>query len=148
VSGGKKTAPSLAEVRDAVREIRRRKGMLLVPGDADCRSAGSFFRNPVISEARFQELAARAASASLEIPSYPAPGAHRKVPAAWLVENSGFARGYEQGEAGISHKHALAIINRGEAKASDIVNLKDAIQRAVRQSWAIDLEPEPVFVGF
>jgi len=144
----KKTPPSLAEVREAVREIRRSKGMLIVPGDDDCRSAGSFFKNPVLSEAQFKDLAERAESKGLEIPSYPALDAQRKVSAAWLVEHSGFAKGHAVGPAGISHKHALALINRGEAKASDIFGLKDEIQRGVQKAWGILLEPEPVFVGF
>ena len=144
----KKTPPSLAEVREAVREIRRSKGMLIVPGDDDCRSAGSFFKNPVLSEAQFKDLAERAESKGLEIPSYPALDAQRKVSAAWLVEHSGFSKGYAVGAAGISKKHALALINRGDAKASDIAGLKDAIQRGVQEAWGIPLEPEPVFVGF
>src|SRR6202165_630608 len=144
----KKTPPSLAEVREAVREIRRSKGMLIVPGDDDCRSAGSFFKNPVLSEAQFKDLAERAESKGLEIPSYPALDAQRKVSAAWLVEHSGFATGHAVGPAGVSHKHALALINRGDAKASDIVRLKDEIQHGVQEAWGILLEPEPVFVGF
>ncbi len=144
----KNTPPSLAEVREAVREIRRSKGMLIVPGDEDCRSAGSFFKNPVLSEAQFKDLAGRAAAKGLEIPSYPALDAQRKVSAAWLVEHSGFSKGYAVGPAGTSHKHALALINRGDAKASDIVGLKDEIQRGVQEAWGILLEPEPVFVGF
>ena len=144
----RKTPPSLAETRNAVREIRLSKGMLIVPGDDDCRSAGSFFKNPVLSEAQFKDLAQRAESKGLEIPSYPALDAQRKVSAAWLVEHSGFSKGYELGAAGISHKHALALINRGDAKASDIVGLKDSIQRSVQEVWGILLEPEPVFVGF
>jgi len=145
---GKKTPPSLAETREAVREIRRSKGMLIVPGDDDCRSAGSFFKNPVLSQTQFEELAARAASKGIEIPSYPALAAQHKVPAAWLVEHAGFSKGYVVGEAGISRKHALALINRGDAKASDIVGLKDEIQSGVQGAWGILLEPEPVFVGF
>jgi UDP-N-acetylmuramate dehydrogenase len=144
----KKMPPSLAETREAVRAIRRTKGMLLVPGDEDCRSAGSFFKNPVLRDEQFQDLAARAASKQLEIPSYPALDAQRKVSAAWLVEHSGFSKGYAAGAAGISHKHALALINRGDARASDIVELKDKIQRAVQEAWGVRLEPEPVFVGF
>ena len=140
--------PSLAETRQAVLEIRRSKGMLIVPGDDDCRSAGSFFKNPVLDEAQFKDLAARAAAQGLEIPSYPALDAQRKVSAAWLVEHSGFSKGYTVGAAGISHKHALALINRGEAKANDIVALKDEIQQGVQKVWGIPLEPEPVFVGF
>jgi UDP-N-acetylmuramate dehydrogenase len=142
------TPPSLAETREAVRAIRRSKGMLIVPGDDDCRSAGSFFKNLVLGEGQFQELAGRAASRGLEIPSYPALDAQHKISAAWLVEHSGFRKGYAAGAVGISHKHALALINRGDAKASDIVELKDKIQHAVQEAWGIPLEPEPVFVGF
>jgi UDP-N-acetylmuramate dehydrogenase len=152
LSAEKKT-PSLAEVRAAVREIRRGKGMLIVPGDDDCRSAGSFFKNPVLSEAQFKDLAARAAAKGLEIPSYPGlrsqdKDAQHKISAAWLVEHSGFSKGYAAGAVGISNKHALALVNRGDARASDIVGLKDEIQRGVQEAWGVSLEPEPVFVGF
>jgi len=141
-------APTLAAVRDAVRQIRRSKGMLIVPGDEDCRSAGSFFKNPVLSETQLQDLAQRAQSKGLEIPHYPALDALHKVSAAWLVEHSGFARGFRLGPAGISNKHALALINTGDATAADILRLKEAIQQAVEQAWGVLLEPEPVLVGF
>ncbi len=144
----RETPPSLADVREAVRAIRRSKGMLIVPRDEDCRSVGSFFQNPVLSEDQFRDLAERALSKGLEIPSYPALDKQRKVSAAWLVEHSGFSKGFAAGAAGISHKHALALINRGDAKASDIVELKDKIQHAVQETWGIPLDPEPVFVGF
>lgn len=145
---GSKTPPSLPETRAAVLEIRRSKGMLIVQGDDDCRSAGSFFKNPVLAEQQFKELGARAEAKGLVIPRYPALDAQHKVSAAWLVEHSGFFKGYAMGAAGISHKHALALVNRGEAKASDMIALKDEIQRGVRDVWGISLEPEPVFVGF
>jgi UDP-N-acetylmuramate dehydrogenase len=159
---GEKTMPSLAETREAVRAIRRSKGMMIVPEDRDSPdhevwSAGSFFKNPVLSDEQFKDLAARAAAQGREIPTYPAPrsgnhfpnkDAQHKVSAAWLVEHSGFSKGYALGAAGISHKHALAIINRGNAKASEIVALKDEIQRGVQQAWGILLEPEPILVGF
>jgi UDP-N-acetylmuramate dehydrogenase len=140
--------PSLAQVRNAVREIRKSKGMLIVPGDSDSRSAGSFFKNPVLSEAQFQDLARRTASHGFKIPSYPALEAQHKVSAAWLVEHSGFAKGFTMGAAAISRKHALAIINTGNARAADVVLLKDKVQQGVQQTWGITLEPEPVFVGF
>lgn len=143
-----KTTPSLAAVREAVRQIRRTKGMLIVPGDEDCRSAGSFFKNPVLSEPQFQDLAARAQSKGLEIPSYPALEAQHKISAAWLVEHSGFGKGFHPGRAAISSKHALALVNAGDAQASDIIQLKEAIQQGVQGAWGILLEPEPVFVGF
>ena len=141
-------APSLAQVRDAVREIRKSKGMLIVPGDPDCRSAGSFFKNHVLSETAFQDLARRAASKGLKIPSYPALDAQRKVSAAWLVEHSGFEKGFTLGAAAISNKHALALINTGKARSSDVVQLKEKIQNDVQEAWGIVLEPEPVFLGF
>jgi UDP-N-acetylmuramate dehydrogenase len=143
-----KKTPSLSETRDAVRAIRCSKGMLIIPGDEDCRSAGSFFKNPVLSEEQFKELSDRAAAQGLSIPSYPALDAQHKISAAWLVEHSGFSKGYVAGAAGISKKHALAIINRGDATASDIVALKKEIQDQVKARWEILLEPEPVFVGF
>ena len=145
---GRTSPPSLLEVRDAVRTIRRGKGMLIVEGDQDARSAGSFFKNPVLSEERLRELSARAESEGLAIPSYPALDAQHKVSAAWLVEHSGFGKGFALGRAAISSKHALALINPGDAQARDIVELKDAIQQGVEIAWGIRLEPEPVFVGF
>ena len=147
-SAEKKTPPSLAETRAAVREIRRSKGMLLVPGDDDARSAGSFFKNPVLSEAQFKDLAERAVSKGLEIPSYPALDAQQKVSAAWLVEHSGFSKGYALGPARISNKHALALVNAGQASAADIVRLEEQIQDKVQENWGIMLDPEPVLVGF
>ena len=140
--------PSLAQMRAAVRQIRQSKGMLIVPGDADSRSAGSFFKNPVLSEVQFRDLATRAELKGLKIPSYPALDAQRKVSAAWLVEHSGFSKGFTLGAAGISRKHALALIHTGSASAADIVRLKETIQRGVEKTWGILLEPEPVFVGF
>jgi UDP-N-acetylmuramate dehydrogenase len=140
--------PSLVQVRAAVRQIRQSKGMLIVPGDPDSRSAGSFFKNPVLSDAQFSELSRQAESKGMKIPSYPALDAQHKVSAAWLVEHSGFSKGFTMGAAGISRKHALALINTGGARAADIVRLKEKVQRAVRETWGITLEPEPVFVGF
>jgi UDP-N-acetylmuramate dehydrogenase len=140
--------PTLAQVREAVRQIRASKAMLITPGDEDSHSAGSFFKNPVLSPEEFDALKQRAARQKLEVPSYPALEAQRKVPAAWLVEQSGFPKGYGNGRVGISRKHALAIVNRGGATAVEIVALKDEIQRRVEKQWDIRLEPEPVFVGF
>ena len=140
--------PTLANVRDAVRKIRAGKGMLITDGDDDCRSAGSFFKNPILSADQYQALTTRAAAKNLQIPSYPALEAQKKVSAAWLVEHSGFSRGYGNGPVGISRKHALAIVNRGSATAADVLALKQDIQQRVEEIWGIVLEPEPVFVGF
>ncbi|HUB01346.1 MAG TPA: UDP-N-acetylmuramate dehydrogenase [Terriglobales bacterium] len=145
---GARMEPSLVEVREAVREIRRLKGMLLVEGDPDSHSAGSFFKNPVLTKPQFEDLISRAEARSLKVPAYPALEAQHKVSAAWLVEHSGFSKGFRLGAAAISTKHALALVNTGNAHASDILELKDAIQRRVQSEWGILLETEPVLVGF
>ncbi len=145
---GKKTPPTLAETREAVRHIRALKGMLIVPGDPDCQSAGSFFKNPVLTETEHEDLQKRAALKALTLPSYPALESKKKVSAAWLVEKSGFARGYDLGNVGISRKHALAIINRGGATSAEVLALKDQIQQRVQEIWGVMLEPEPEMVGF
>jgi len=145
---GREGQPSLAEVREAVLSIRAGKGMIISPGDPDSRSAGSFFKNPVLSRAEFDELMRKISVRNLHIPSYPALSQRHKISAAWLVENSGFSKGYAKGNVGISIKHALAIVNRGNATAAEVIALKDEIQAAVERLWGIRLEPEPVFIGF
>jgi UDP-N-acetylmuramate dehydrogenase len=145
---GRDGTPSLAEARKAVQTIRATKGMLTNPGDPDSRSAGSFFKNPVLSGSQHEELIRRAAERGLKVPSYPALQQQHKISAAWLLENSGFHKGYVRGRAGISTKHALAIVNRGGAKAAEIVALQDEIQAAVVRVWGIRLTPEPLLVGF
>jgi UDP-N-acetylmuramate dehydrogenase len=122
--------------------------MVLDPADPDSHSAGSFFKNPVLTDEKFRELEHRATARGLTVPSYPALSAQRKVSAAWLVEQAGFKRGYVRGPVGISSKHSLAMINRGGATAADVLALKDAIQRAVADQFGIVLHPEPVFLGF
>ena len=145
---GRESQPTLAETREAIRDIRARKGMLIVAGDPDSLSAGSFFKNPVVSPEQHEGLSKRATTQGLTLPSYPALEKSKKISAAWLVEHSGFARGYGIGRVGISTKHALAIVNRGGASAAEVLALKDQIQQRVAEIWAIHLEPEPVMVGF
>jgi len=84
----------------------------------------------------------------LQLPSYPAAEGYRKLPAAWLVEHAGFAKGYTKGAAGISRKHALAIVNRGGATAADILALSDEIQAHVLDKFGIKLKSEPALLGF
>jgi UDP-N-acetylmuramate dehydrogenase len=141
---GRSRPPSLAETRDAVCAIRLSKAMLIVPGDDDCRSAGSFFKNPLLTRERFERLQAFAGP----IPNFPAKDGMVKVAAAWLVEHAGFNKGLTRGAVGISRRHALALVNRGGATAADIVALKDEIQKRVLDQFGIELLPEPVFVGF
>jgi UDP-N-acetylmuramate dehydrogenase len=138
--------PDLQQVRDAVREIRRSKAMLIVDGDPDCRSAGSFFKNPQVTPYIYQQVVSKANGKA--VPNW--PGAHElvKLSAAWLIEQSGFHKGLARGPVGISSKHTLAIVNRGGAKAADIILFKDEIQKKVFGEFGIELTPEPVMVGF
>jgi UDP-N-acetylmuramate dehydrogenase len=139
-------APTLAEVRDAVRSIRAQKGMLLVPGDADCRSAGSFFKNPIVPLAKLDSLAHELGIEKQGIPAYPAQDSQVKLSAAWLIERAGFVKGYALGNAGISSRHTLALINRGGATAADVTALRDKVVGTVVSRFAIRLEPEPVWL--
>lgn len=145
--------PGLEEVAAKVREIRRSKGMLLVEGDPDCKSAGSFFKNPVIPVEYFAELAQKLGA---EPPHYPAGPGQVKLPAAWLIEHAGFAKGFAlRGSArvAISTKHTLALVNlveagRGGATAAEVLELRDALVAGVKKSFGILLEMEPILVGF
>lgn len=150
---GQSRVPSLADVREAVRSIRASKAMLLLPGDPDCRSAGSFFKNPIVTEADYLEIQDTARRCELvsrdqAVPRYRAPGGKVKLAAAWLIERSGFSKGYGRGRAGLSTKHTLALVNRGGATAEDLLDLAREIQTGVKRTFGVDLVPEPVFVGF
>lgn len=141
--------PTLREVRDAVISIRRSKSMVIDAADPNSRSVGSFFKNPEISGAEFTELKLAAVKKGLGEPQHFAVSEGIvKVPAAWLIENAGFEKGYRIGRAGISANHALAIINAGGASAGDILALKETIQQGVEDAFGVRLLPEPVFVGF
>ena len=148
-----KANPSLREVRDVVLAIRQSKGMVVSQDDPDSKSAGSFFKNPVVSANDFAKLRERIRNFKIiaseeNIPCFDAPNANVKLSAAWLIEHSGFCKGYALGRAGISGKHALAIVNRGGASAKEIINLMELIQKRVRETFDILLQSEPVFVGF
>jgi UDP-N-acetylmuramate dehydrogenase len=145
---GRTGSPTLQEIREAVRAIRHQKAMLIVEGDEDCRSAGSFFKNPVVDVAIYERVAAQVAPKGLTPPKYPAGNGEVKIAAAWLVEQSGMTKGFTLGPVAISRRHTLAIVNRGGARARDVIALKDLIQQRVRDTFGIELKPEPVFVGF
>jgi UDP-N-acetylmuramate dehydrogenase len=148
--------PSLVEVAAAVRHVRQAKGMLMVDGDPDCHSAGSFFKNPIVTEEQVRQIAA---ASDKEPPRFPAgAGAEKlgrvKVPAAWLIEQAGFSKGYRMGRAGISSRHTLALVNLGGseghagASAAEILALAATITEAVEARFGLRLEMEPVLVGF
>lgn len=141
------TEPTPLDVYHAVREIRHSKGMLIVEGEPDSRSAGSFFKNPVVSPEVFQRTASAVGLSPDQIPHWPAEGGRIKLAAAWLLERAGFVKGYALGHAGISSRHTLALINRDNASAADLFALRDAIQTKVKTLFSIDLEQEPVQLG-
>lgn len=141
----------LPSVRKTVLEIRKRKGMVIDPLDPDTRSDGSFFMNPILdgNDARlFLDRAASVVGTDAPVPTFPASGDRVKLSAAWLIENAGFSRGYVMGNAGLSTKHTLAVINRGGASANEVVALVEAIQERVEDVFGVRLHPEPNFIGF
>ena len=130
----------LADVRDEVLRLRRGKGMVLDPADHDTWSAGSFFTNPVITEEQ-------AASLPPDAPAFPAGEGMVKTSAAWLIDNSGFGKGYGTPPATLSTKHTLALTNRGGARTEDILELARTVRDGVREATGITLEPEPMLIG-
>lgn len=140
----------LAAVREAVLALRRRKGMVLDPADADSVSAGSFFLNPILSADAFITLERRVAEhleGHLCPPAWPEPDGAVKTSAAWLIERAGFHRGYGMGRVGISSKHPLALVNRGGASATELIALARKIRDGVEGAFGVTLRPEPTLVG-
>lgn len=136
--------PTLSETRNAVLEIRAAKSMVIDENDINTRSAGSFFKNPIVTKIMFAEICKKSGEI---IPSYQMGAEMVKIPAAWLIENAGFHKGYRFGKVGISAKHTLALVNYDHGAAADIIGLKDTIQSKVKEKFSIELTPEPVFVG-
>jgi len=134
----------LRAVREAVIAIRKRKGMVLDPTDPDTRSDGSFFMNPVVTPSQFDGLLASAGTKN--IPHFPS-GDQIKLSAAWLIEHSGFHKGFIHGNVGLSSKHTLAVINRGGGSAAEVIELVRMIQGGVREIFGVEIHPEPNFIG-
>ncbi len=131
----------LPDTRAAVLALRARKGMVLDGADHDTWSAGSFFTNPVLSPDAADTLPDGA-------PRYPAGGGAVKTSAAWLIEHAGFTRGFgAPGPVTLSTKHTLALTNRGDATAADVLALARTIRGGVQDAFGITLEPEPVLVN-
>jgi UDP-N-acetylmuramate dehydrogenase len=137
------TQAPAAEVREAVLSLRRAKGMVLDEADPDSRSVGSFFTNPLLDADRAAVLQVSGAKP----PTYPEPDGRVKVSAAWLIEQAGFHKGSFDGPAGISSKHTLALVNRGGARADDVLRVARTIRDGVRKAFGVELVPEPVLVG-
>lgn len=127
----------LDAVRDQVLALRRGKGMVLDAADHDTWSTGSFFVNPVVTADRVP-LGAR---------SWPTEDGGHKLSAAWLIEQAGFPKGYGAGPARLSTKHTLAITNRGQATAADVMALAGEIQTGVERRFGIRLTNEPTLLG-
>lgn len=130
----------VADVRKAVLALRAVKGMLLNESDPDSWSAGSFFVNPILSPVQASQL-------PLEAPRWPQPDGRIKTSAAWLMEHAGVKKGEVHEGARVSSKHVLALVNSGNAKASDIAQLARSAREQVRKVFGITLEPEVHFVG-
>ena len=139
------------EARAAVMELRQRKGMVIDPADPDTRSVGSFFVNPVLDAAAMAAVEAAArirCGAGTRVPRFDAGDGLVKVPAAWLIEQAGFGKGYSLGDgARISSKHTLALVNSGSATTAGLVALAREIRDGVRDTFGVSLAPEPVLVG-
>ncbi len=140
------------EVRSAVTQLRRAKGMVIDPADPDSVSVGSFFVNPILTREALKSLEKRAIASnalhpSERLPHFDVDDAHVKIAAAWLIERSGIEKGAIFGRVGVSAKHALAIINRGGAAADDVIGLAAAIRARVYTTFGVTIEPEPVLVG-
>ena len=144
---GRAEAPTLIEIAETVRSIRRSKGMVLVPGDADTQSAGSYFKNPIVARGDLEGIARAAAVDPDAVPAYPAGEGEVKLSAAWLVERAGFARGFRLGAAGISTRHTLALTNRGGATCADILRLEATVREGVVARFGVCLEREPMLLG-
>ncbi|MGW1073615.1 UDP-N-acetylmuramate dehydrogenase [Streptomyces sp. NPDC002537] len=139
-----------ATARATVLKLRGGKGMVLDPADHDTWSAGSFFTNPILTEAEHAAFLGRVAErlgGDVTPPAYPAGDGHIKTSAAWLIDKAGYTKGYGSGPARISTKHTLALTNRGEATTEDLLALAREVRDGVREAFGVTLVNEPVTVG-
>ncbi len=141
IAPGDTTKP--IQVRRAVLDVRRRKGMVLDVDDHDCWSAGSFFTNPIVEPTVTAGLPEDA-------PHWPTEDGRVKLSAAWLIEHAGFGKGWAvapHARASLSTKHTLAITNRGGATARDVLGLARTIVEGVDREFGVTLRLEPTLVA-
>lgn len=131
--------PDALAVSDAVMRIRRRK----LPDPAVNGNVGSFFKNPMVGAATAETLLAR----HPQLPAWPAGTGRVKLSAAWMVEHCRL-KGLREGDAAVSDRHALVLVNRGAASGADVVRLSRRVQAVVADAFGIALEPEPRLVEF
>jgi len=143
---GGKDPPTLPRVRRTVLELRRRKSMVMSPHSANCRSAGSFFTNPIVTKDVLGFVCEKVGGAN--VPAFDAGAGQVKLSAGWLIERAGFARGTRHGNVGTSSAHTLALVNHGGATALEISSFALRIRDAVRSHFGVVLVPEPAWVGF
>jgi len=144
--------PTLADTRAAVLALRRKKSMVIVDGDPNRRSVGSFFTNPVVSAADAAAVAARALAAGAiasadEMPRWPAPGGAVKLSAGWLIERAGIHKGLRRGPVGVSTAHALALVHLGGGSTAALLELAREVGDAVHARFGMTLVPEPTLIG-
>ena len=128
------TQPAPFHVAEAVLRLRTRK----LPDPAVIGNAGSFFKNPVVPLAQAEALKRE----HPVLPSWPGSEGHAKLSAAWLIETCGF-KGLREGDAGISNRHALVLVNHGQARGAELWALAQRVQAGVRERFGVELEPEP-----
>lgn len=128
-----KNIPDIADVRQAVINIRKSK----LPEPDEIGNAGSFFKNPIIELKHFEKLVRKYPL----IANYPLKDGKIKIAAAWLIEQCGL-RGVSSGDAGTHEKHALILINKGNASGRELKEFSEMIQNKVYEKFAIQLEPE------
>jgi UDP-N-acetylmuramate dehydrogenase len=136
----------LADVRAAVLALRRAKGMVVDSSDPDSRSCGSFFVNPVVSDAEAAAVRERLAHAGA-MPSWPSGQGQTKLSAAWLIEQAGWRRGDGNGTVGLSTKHALAVVHRGGGTSAAVLDFAAEVAHRVQLRCGVTLTREPVRLG-
>jgi UDP-N-acetylmuramate dehydrogenase len=132
-------APTARDVGDAVVRIRRRK----LPDPAVVGNAGSFFKNPIVSQARAEALLVDYPT----LPVFRGDALHnRKLSAAWMIEACGW-KGHRDGDAGVSAAHALVLVNHGAATGAQLLALARKIAASVQARFGVAIEPEPKLIG-
>ena len=142
-------APTLGDVRDAVLAIREGKGLLIREGFESFKSAGSFFKNPVVTAEEYERIARIVEEAGgFANWAWPMESGTVKISAACLIQCAGFHRGQRKGAAGISPRHTLIMVNYGGASAREIIDFAAEVRQRVFECFGVFLVPEVRLIGF